>query len=214
MNNNIETARENSLRESDDDDENHTATSLDDDGDDGDNLDMDTNAGQGRGLMEGASITFDKNSVLLVDSASASQSSTTKKNEDSAEDKDEKLKRRMEINRLRAKDIRKRKKRMIEDMHNQIFQLTLENNKLRTQTEVQQTQIDILRQRLANATGDVLTSTGDSNNLQLHQQQQQQVRPQVLLQYTYFFIFQCSPKYLYRLFLPFIVLSLLAAGTF
>lgn len=163
-----------------DDYENHATTSLDDDDDDDNNLDTDSNAGEGRGLMEGASITFDNNSVLPVDSASASKSATTrKKNGDSLENKDEKLKRRMETNRLRAKDIRKRKKRMIEEMHNQIFQLTLENNKLRTQTEVQQTQIDILRQSLANVTGDVLTTEGNSNKLQPQQQQlqQQQVRP-------------------------------------
>ena len=54
---------------------------------------------------------------------------------------------RMEMNRQRAKDIRKRKKKMVEDMQNQIIHLTLENNKLRTQTQIQQIEINILREK-------------------------------------------------------------------
>ncbi len=52
---------------------------------------------------------------------------------------------RMEINRQRAKEIRKRKKKMLEDMQQQIIFLTLENNKLRTQSQMQQTEINLLR---------------------------------------------------------------------
>ncbi len=53
--------------------------------------------------------------------------------------------RRMEINRLRAKDIRKRKKKMVEDMQKQIIYLSLENDKLRTQLQIQQVEINLLR---------------------------------------------------------------------
>lgn len=60
-------------------------------------------------------------------------------------ERDERDERRMEINRLRAKQIRKRKKEMEEDMQKQIIQLTLENNKLRTQLKVQETEIALLR---------------------------------------------------------------------
>jgi hypothetical protein len=59
--------------------------------------------------------------------------------------RDERDERRMEINRIRAKEIRKRKKEMEEDMQKQIIQLTLENNKLRTQLKMQQTEISVLR---------------------------------------------------------------------
>lgn len=55
--------------------------------------------------------------------------------------------RRMELNRQRAKDIRKRKKKRLEDMQKQIIFLTLENNKLRTQAQMQQTEIEILRRQ-------------------------------------------------------------------
>ena len=53
--------------------------------------------------------------------------------------------RRMEINRLRAKQIRKQKKQMEEDLQNEIIQLTLENNKLQTQLQIQKHEILFLR---------------------------------------------------------------------
>lgn len=65
-------------------------------------------------------------------------------------EKDERDEQRMEINRLRAKQIRKRKKEMEEDMQKQIIQLTLENNKLRTQLKVQETEIVLLRNQQMN----------------------------------------------------------------
>ncbi len=61
------------------------------------------------------------------------------------ESKAQRDERRMEINRQRAKEIRKRKKKMVEDMQKQIIYLTLENNKLRTQIQMQQAEINILR---------------------------------------------------------------------
>lgn len=64
-------------------------------------------------------------------------------------ERDGKDERRMEINRLRAKQIRKRKKEMEEDMQKQIIQLTLENNKLRTQLKVQETEIALLRNQVS-----------------------------------------------------------------
>lgn len=62
------------------------------------------------------------------------------------ESKEKRDERRMEINRQRAKEIRKRKKKMVEDMQKQIIYLTLENNKLRTQTQMQLTEINLLCQ--------------------------------------------------------------------
>ncbi len=56
---------------------------------------------------------------------------------------------RMEINRIRAKEIRKRKKKMEEDMQKQIIQLTLENNKLRTQLKMQAAEISVLRNNVS-----------------------------------------------------------------
>jgi hypothetical protein len=66
-----------------------------------------------------------------------------KTEEDMKQQKEEK---RMEINRKRAKEIRKRKKKQVEDMQKQIIHLTLENNKLRTQAQMQQAEINLLRQ--------------------------------------------------------------------
>jgi len=64
-------------------------------------------------------------------------------NEDDAKmTKDEK---RMEINRLRAKEIRKQKKKMEADMGKQVVQLTLEHNKLKNQIKMQQTELELLR---------------------------------------------------------------------
>ena len=57
--------------------------------------------------------------------------------------------RRMEVNRMRAKQIRKRKKQMEEDMQKQIIQLTLENNKLRTQLKIQENEISLLRSQVS-----------------------------------------------------------------
>ena len=57
--------------------------------------------------------------------------------------------RRMEVNRMRAKQIRKRKKKMEEDMQKQVIQLTLENNKLRTQLKIQETEISLLRSQVS-----------------------------------------------------------------
>ena len=51
----------------------------------------------------------------------------------------------MEINRIRAKEIRKRKKQMEVDMQQQIIKLTLENNQLRSQIKIQEAEIKLLR---------------------------------------------------------------------
>ena len=59
--------------------------------------------------------------------------------------RDEKTERRMEINRLRAKEIRKRKKEMEADMQQQIIKLTLENNSLRSQIRIQDDELKLLR---------------------------------------------------------------------
>lgn len=66
----------------------------------------------------------------------------TKKDEPNKCGKDEK---RMELNRIRAKKIRKRKKEMEEQMQQQVVKLTLENHKLRTQLQVQEAEIHLLR---------------------------------------------------------------------
>ena len=71
-------------------------------------------------------------------------------------EKDERDEQRMEINRLRAKQIRKRKKEMEEDMQKQIIQLTLENNKLRTQLKVQETEIVLLRNQVSESDGNAV----------------------------------------------------------
>ena len=78
-------------------------------------------------------------------SSSLGPTSATSEPEDE-ESKEKKDERRMEINRQRAKEIRKRKKKMVEDMQKQIIYLPLENNKLRTQTQMQLTEINLLRQ--------------------------------------------------------------------
>lgn len=56
--------------------------------------------------------------------------------------------RRLEINRQRAKDIRKRKKQMIEEMQKQIILLTIENNKLRAQNQMQRAELTLLHNSL------------------------------------------------------------------
>lgn len=78
-----------------------------------------------------------------ISSSPGATATSEVEDEESKEKRDE---RRMEINRQRAKEIRKRKKKMVEDMQKQIIYLTLENNKLRTQTQMQLTEINLLRQ--------------------------------------------------------------------
>ena len=75
-------------------------------------------------------------------------------------EEDEKQKR-MEINRLRAKDIRKRKKKMLEDMQKQIIYLTLENNKLFTQSQMQQTELTLLRKTKLSPPAPVMGTQGN-----------------------------------------------------
>mmetsp|Transcript_26100 Transcript_26100/g.32194 ORF Transcript_26100/g.32194 Transcript_26100/m.32194 type:complete len:178 (+) Transcript_26100:168-701(+) len=89
--------------------------------------------------------------------------------EDGKPKRDEK---KMELNRLRARDIRKRKKKMVEDMQKQIIYLTIENNKLRNQVQIQQSEINLLRQT-AHGVGGIL-----NNNAAVQQQQQQQQQQQ------------------------------------
>ena len=66
------------------------------------------------------------------------------------------IEKRMEANRLRAKATRRKKKVMIDEIRSKIFVLTVENDKLKNQNRVQQTEIEFLR------------------NIQGQQQQQQQ----------------------------------------
>lgn len=87
----------------------------------------------------------DKNDGVEEENKSAKKSKTAKANAGSEPVRDEK---RMEINRIRAKEIRKRKKEMEEEMHNQIIHLTLENNKLRTQLQLQEAEIKLLRNNM------------------------------------------------------------------
>ncbi len=72
----------------------------------------------------------------------------------------------MELNRLRAREIRKRKKKMEEEMRQKIIQLTLENNRLSIQKKMQQDEIDRLKQ--------VQNSSLTNMIVALNQQQQQQ----------------------------------------
>ncbi len=65
--------------------------------------------------------------------------------EDTKQHRDEKTERRMEMNRIRAKEIRKRKKQMEVDMQQQIIRLTLENSQLRSQIKMQDAEIKNLR---------------------------------------------------------------------
>ncbi len=59
--------------------------------------------------------------------------------------RDKKTARRMETNRIRAREIRKRKKQLEADMQQQIIKLTLENNQLRTKIKIQQSAVKLLR---------------------------------------------------------------------
>jgi len=74
------------------------------------------------------------------------EQSSTKEKKQSAE-------MRLEVNRQRAREIRKRKKIMIENMQNQLVLLTLENNKLRMENQNQQQELAVLRK-----TSQLLTS--------------------------------------------------------
>ena len=60
-------------------------------------------------------------------------------------EKKQTTKMRLESNRQRAKEIRKRKKIMVEDMQKKIVILTMENNNLRTESQAQQEEIVLLR---------------------------------------------------------------------
>jgi hypothetical protein len=90
----------------------------------------------------------DKDNVLEEDNKSAKRLKTSKAKTEAAASQPVRDEKRMEINRIRAKEIRKRKKEMEEDMHNQIIQLTLENNKLRTQLQLQEAEIKLLRNNM------------------------------------------------------------------
>jgi len=67
---------------------------------------------------------------------------------DADKGKDTRNERRLEVNRQRAKDIRKRKKQMIEEMQKQIILLTIENNKLRAQNQMQRAELTLLHNSL------------------------------------------------------------------
>jgi len=67
---------------------------------------------------------------------------------DADKGKETRNERRLEINRQRAKDIRKRKKHMIEEMQKQIILLTIENNKLRAQNQMQRAELTLLHNSL------------------------------------------------------------------
>ena len=103
--------------------------------------------------------------------AKAPYSTTDKAQPENARTDDE---RRMEINRLRAREIRKKKKQMLKDMEQQIILLTLENNRLRTQSQMYQTEINLLRnfstQQVAGSRGALGSSAaviGNNNNSSL-----------------------------------------------
>lgn len=62
-----------------------------------------------------------------------------------AKEKKKSAEMRLEVNRQRAREIRKRKKIMIENMQNQLVLLTMENNKLRMESQNQQQELIVLR---------------------------------------------------------------------
>uniref|UniRef100_A0A7S3V8R0 BZIP domain-containing protein n=1 Tax=Chaetoceros debilis TaxID=122233 RepID=A0A7S3V8R0_9STRA len=82
----------------------------------------------------------------------------------------EREERRMEANRQRARDIRKRKKKMVEEMKQQIVQLTLENRQLVRQNQMQQAELQTLR--------NAQQATSHHQGLLIQQQQQQQQQRQ------------------------------------
>jgi len=57
----------------------------------------------------------------------------------------EREERQMEANRVRSRDIRKRKKNMVEEMQKNIVKLTMANQQLRSQTQIQNELIHMLR---------------------------------------------------------------------
>ena len=67
---------------------------------------------------------------------------------------------RLEVNRQRAKDIRKRKKIMIEEMQKQLVLLTMENNKLRMDSQMQQEEITLLRKTSQLLASNIRVSSG------------------------------------------------------
>eukprot|EP00551_Chaetoceros_affinis_P011255 CAMPEP_0203674814 /NCGR_PEP_ID=MMETSP0090-20130426/17498_1 /ASSEMBLY_ACC=CAM_ASM_001088 /TAXON_ID=426623 /ORGANISM="Chaetoceros affinis, Strain CCMP159" /LENGTH=281 /DNA_ID=CAMNT_0050540789 /DNA_START=95 /DNA_END=940 /DNA_ORIENTATION=+ len=112
---------------------------------------------------------------------------------------DDEEKRRMEFNRIRAREIRKRKKKMEEEMRQKIIQLTLENNRLLIKKKMQQDEIDHLtriqktnmkmicavnqqKQQAALLNQNLLSPTSNELALILQQQQQQQQQQLILQQ--------------------------------
>ena len=63
-------------------------------------------------------------------------------------DSDDAFQKRMEANRLRARDMRKKKKKMIEEMNSKIVKLTIENQQLKNLCSSQKSEIQSLRQIL------------------------------------------------------------------
>lgn len=63
-------------------------------------------------------------------------------------DSDDALQKRMEANRIRARDMRKKKKKMIEEMNTKIVNLTIENQQLKNLCSSQKSEIQSLRQIL------------------------------------------------------------------
>ena len=84
----------------------------------------------------------DDESLLITSTLQQHQSEPV---EQSVKDKSDREEQQMEANRKRARDIRKRKKKMIADMQQKIVQLTMENQMLLQNTQTQQTEIQHLR---------------------------------------------------------------------
>jgi len=63
---------------------------------------------------------------------------------------------RLENNRLRAKEIRKRKKKMEKEMDRRIIILTIENNKLRAESQMQRAELSVLRNTMKSSQQPVL----------------------------------------------------------
>lgn len=63
-------------------------------------------------------------------------------------DSNDAVQKRMEANRLRARDMRKKKKKMIEEMNTKIVNLTIENQQLKNLCSSQKSEIQSLRQIL------------------------------------------------------------------
>ena len=100
-------------------------------------LDNDNETPQFRDTSQRAQPSGDQDESLL-----SSDSDVNKSKKNAAAERDE---RRLEINRLRAKDMRKRKKKMIEDMQQQILSLTAENNKFRIECQIQSAELAFWR---------------------------------------------------------------------